>query len=144
MTKEEAQQFVADTFDDDSPEQDEIEAAFEAIYERPADSDDRENGLWSLICCATSHCSCSTRSEHETTTVEIRDEAVSAEYTVRGDIVTHVTSDGCPDDLLDLIEWDQPVDKVAEDVFDVWATGYEGDVTNINVTVRNCSGSGSY
>ena len=52
MTKQEAQEFVNNTGDDDEPDQDQLEAAFEAIYERPASSDDRENGLWSLICAA--------------------------------------------------------------------------------------------
>lgn len=65
MTKEEAAKFVATTFDDDGPDQDDVEAAFEAIYERPAATSDRKNGLWSMICSASSHCGCSTRSEHE-------------------------------------------------------------------------------
>ena len=47
MTKNEATQWVLAHEDGD-----ELEAAFTAIFERPADDQDREEGLWSHLCAA--------------------------------------------------------------------------------------------
>ena len=52
MTKTEAKKWVRNYSDDDELADDELEAAFAAIFERPADDEDREQGLWSHICAA--------------------------------------------------------------------------------------------
>lgn len=66
MTKQEAERFVADTFDDDEIDDNELEDAFAALYGRPVDAGDRRDGLWTLVCQAvTDRCSCCTRSEHQ-------------------------------------------------------------------------------
>lgn len=52
MTKQQAEQWVRAHQDDDELDEDELEAAFAALYERPADDEDREQGLWSHCCAA--------------------------------------------------------------------------------------------
>jgi hypothetical protein len=52
MTKSEAEKWVRDHSDEDELDNDECEAAFEAIFERTADDEDREQGLWSHLCAA--------------------------------------------------------------------------------------------
>lgn len=66
MTQEQAYQIVRDTYNDDPMDGDELEALFEAIYERAPDQDDRDVGLWSLVCAGTTGCcGCDTRLMHE-------------------------------------------------------------------------------
>jgi hypothetical protein len=50
MTKQQAEQWVRAHNDNDDLDADELEAAFAAIFERSADDDDREQGLWSHVC----------------------------------------------------------------------------------------------
>jgi hypothetical protein len=64
MTKREAYEFVQNTFDDDNVDDDRLRAAFVAIFGRQPDADETVD-MWSHICSATPHCSCSTRREHE-------------------------------------------------------------------------------
>ena len=52
MTKTEAENWVRSHNDDDNLADDELEAAFAAIFERAADGEDREQGLWSHLCAA--------------------------------------------------------------------------------------------
>jgi len=52
MTKTEALKYVTNHNDDDVLDDAELEAAFAAIYGRPADAQDRREGLWSHICAA--------------------------------------------------------------------------------------------
>ena len=52
MTKNEATKWVLAHEDGDELDGDELEAAFEAIFGRPADDQDREEGLWSHLCAA--------------------------------------------------------------------------------------------
>lgn len=52
MTKDDAIAWVADHDDDDVFDDAELEEAFVALYNRPADDDDREVGLWTLCCVA--------------------------------------------------------------------------------------------
>ena len=52
MTADQARQYVHDHDDQDELDDDDIEAAFRAFYDRPADDEDRIVGLWSLICAA--------------------------------------------------------------------------------------------
>lgn len=49
MTKREANEWVKSHSDDDDLDEDELEAAFEAIFGRPADDEDRQIGLWSHL-----------------------------------------------------------------------------------------------
>lgn len=66
LSQDQAYSIVRDTFNDDMMGDDILEDLFVAIYERPAEEDDREVGLWSLICAATPGlCGCVTRMEHE-------------------------------------------------------------------------------
>ena len=56
MTEAEATEWVyAQDESDPSLPQDELEAAFAALYGRPADDEDRQSGLWSLCCAATQY-----------------------------------------------------------------------------------------
>jgi hypothetical protein len=65
MTEQEAYDFVRSTFDDDTPDDDQLREAFVAIFKREPDEDE-EDSLWSHLCSATTGlCGCSTRSEHE-------------------------------------------------------------------------------
>ena len=65
MTKNEAYDWVRDTFDDDEPDADTLADAFDAIYGRPAEDDETE-AIWSLVASATpGMCGCSTRTQHE-------------------------------------------------------------------------------
>lgn len=50
MSKQQAIEWVKNHSDDDTLNDDELEAAFLAIFERAADDDDREQGLWSHLC----------------------------------------------------------------------------------------------
>jgi hypothetical protein len=50
MTKEQAMEYVLQTEDSDNPPESELKEVFFALYEREADSYDREQGLWSLCC----------------------------------------------------------------------------------------------
>ena len=52
MTKNEATKWVLAHEDGDELDEDELEAAFTAIFERDADDEDREEGLWSHLCAA--------------------------------------------------------------------------------------------
>lgn len=52
MNKQQAENWVRNHNDDDVLDNDELEAAFAAIFERPADDEDREQGLWSHLCAA--------------------------------------------------------------------------------------------
>lgn len=50
MMKSEAMRWIAEHGDDDNLEEEELEAAFRAIYGRQPDAEDREKGLWSVLC----------------------------------------------------------------------------------------------
>jgi hypothetical protein len=52
MTKIDALEFVRCHADDDSMDQDELRAAFRALYVRAPDAQDEEEGLWSHLCAA--------------------------------------------------------------------------------------------
>jgi hypothetical protein len=52
MTKRQAEAWVRSQHDDDELDNDELEAAFRAIYGRAPDDQDREEGLWSHLCAA--------------------------------------------------------------------------------------------
>ena len=56
MTEAEATEWVYSQDESGEVDQDQLEAAFEALYSRPADDDDRQNGLWSLCCNMTPNC----------------------------------------------------------------------------------------
>jgi hypothetical protein len=57
MTEQQATEWVYDQDDtSDQIDEEQLEAAFEALYGRPADDEDRQNGLWSLCCNATPNC----------------------------------------------------------------------------------------
>lgn len=63
MTEAEATEWVYSQDESGEVDQDQLEAAFAALYSRPADDDDRQNGLWSLCCSMTPNCG--TRPEAE-------------------------------------------------------------------------------
>jgi hypothetical protein len=48
----EATAWVLSHSDDDNLDEQQLEAAFAAIFERPATDEDREQGLWSHLCAA--------------------------------------------------------------------------------------------
>jgi len=50
MMKSEAMRWIAEHGDDDNLEEEELEAAIRAIYGRQPDAEDREKGLWSVLC----------------------------------------------------------------------------------------------
>lgn len=52
MTLEQAREYVAGHDDSDDLDDDDLENAFAAIHSRRADDDDRQAGLWSLLCAA--------------------------------------------------------------------------------------------
>lgn len=52
ITKSQAEQWVRDHSDSDEMSDEDCEAAFAAIFERQADDEDREQGLWSHLCAA--------------------------------------------------------------------------------------------
>lgn len=52
MKAEEVQEFVDSHDDDDDIDDAELERMFRLAYDREPDEDDREAGLWSLICAA--------------------------------------------------------------------------------------------
>jgi hypothetical protein len=52
MTREQAEKWVREHNDGDDLDEDDLEAAFAAIFERAADDEDREQGLWSHLCAA--------------------------------------------------------------------------------------------
>lgn len=52
MTEIEAIEWVQAQDENDRLDEDDLEAAFAAIYERLPDDQDREDGLWSLLCAA--------------------------------------------------------------------------------------------
>jgi hypothetical protein len=52
MKKSDAIQYVNEHEDEDNLDDDDLAAAFRALYDRAPDDDDRENGLWSLVCSA--------------------------------------------------------------------------------------------
>lgn len=142
MTKQEAYKRVRDMFDDEETVEKTLEELFEAIYSRPADSDDRETGLWSLICAGTPGlCGCSTRREHETATIVVNDGTVSSEFEAReGQAVEHTSYDGVADGILDDLDYENVTDlqDAAERTHKNWAKGYDGDTANITVTVSRC------
>lgn len=53
MTEDEATAWVRSHSDDDHLDEQQLEAAFCAIFGRDADDDDRAEGLWSHLC---AHC----------------------------------------------------------------------------------------
>lgn len=66
MTEQEAYRIIRETYDDDDIDDLNLDVLFEAIYERSPEIDDREVGIWSLLCAATTGlCGCSTRVQHE-------------------------------------------------------------------------------
>ena len=56
MTEVDAIEWVYDQDERYEVDQDQLEAAFAALYERNPDDEDRQNGLWSLCCAATPNC----------------------------------------------------------------------------------------
>jgi len=52
MTAMQAAEWVKSQSGQDPCDDDELEAAFEALYERKPDAKDREEGLWSHCCAA--------------------------------------------------------------------------------------------
>lgn len=54
MTKREAEKWVR-TVDEDSINDDDLEAAWLAIFGRKPDSQERREGIWSHLCAAISH-----------------------------------------------------------------------------------------
>jgi hypothetical protein len=52
MNKQQAQQFVRDTSDDDQIDDDDLVEVFTALYDRAPDENDRNDGLWNLCCAA--------------------------------------------------------------------------------------------
>lgn len=50
MSEQEAVEWVRSHGDDDQLDDDQLEAAWLAIAGRPADDQDREEGLWSHLC----------------------------------------------------------------------------------------------
>ncbi len=56
MTEAQAIEWVYDQDEHGEVDQDQLEAAFLALYGRPADDEDRQNGLWSLCCNMTPNC----------------------------------------------------------------------------------------
>lgn len=66
MTREQANVMMQDLFDDDSISDALLEELFTSLYDRAPDGEDRDVGLWSLCCAASSgQCSCLTRREHD-------------------------------------------------------------------------------
>lgn len=63
MTEAEAIEWVYSQDESCEVEKAELEAAFRALYGRPADDHDRRDGLWSLCCNMTPNCG--TRPEAE-------------------------------------------------------------------------------
>lgn len=51
MTAAQARDYVL-SHDDDNHDERDLEQAFAALFERPADDDDRAEGLWSHLCAA--------------------------------------------------------------------------------------------
>lgn len=47
---EAAEEYVREHSDDDTLDEDDLERHFANYFRRPADADDRKNGLWSLLC----------------------------------------------------------------------------------------------
>lgn len=56
MTEAEAIEWVYSQDESQEVDQDQLEAAFAALHGRPADDEDRQNGLWSLCCNRTPNC----------------------------------------------------------------------------------------
>lgn len=54
MTESDAIKWVRSRTNDDDLSDDDLEAAFLAIFGREPDDDDRDQGLWSHICAAVS------------------------------------------------------------------------------------------
>jgi len=52
MTRQQAIEWVREQTDEDPLDEDELEAAYAALYGMPADDQDREEGLWSHCCAA--------------------------------------------------------------------------------------------
>ena len=52
MTQQQAEQWVREHTDDDALDDDELEDAFAAFYQRSPDAQDRQDGLWSLCIAA--------------------------------------------------------------------------------------------
>jgi len=55
MTKRDARAWVREHNDNDVLDQDELEAAYTALYGCEPDDQDREEGLWSHCCAAVFH-----------------------------------------------------------------------------------------
>ena len=49
MNLQQALSFVREHSDDDEIDKDDMVAAFNAIFDRAPDDEDRENGLWSML-----------------------------------------------------------------------------------------------
>ena len=56
MTEAQATEWVYDQDESCDIDQDQLEAAFGALYGRTPNDDDRHAGLWSLCCAATPYC----------------------------------------------------------------------------------------
>lgn len=56
MTQRQATEWVYSQDETSSVDNGECEAAFAALYGRPADDEDRRAGLWSLCCAVTPNC----------------------------------------------------------------------------------------
>ena len=67
MTEAEATEWIYDQDEIGELDQDQLEAAFAALHGRPADDDDRQNGLWSLCCHMAPNCG--TRPAHASVTL---------------------------------------------------------------------------
>lgn len=80
-TEAQAIEWVYDQDETQEVDRDQLEAAFAALYGRPADDEDRQNGLWSLCCNMTPNCG--TRPEGLTTQAISRKLGVSEEYVSR-------------------------------------------------------------
>ena len=52
MTKAEAKQYVRAHEDDDEMDAADIDAVFAALYDRPPDARDRQEGVWPHCCAA--------------------------------------------------------------------------------------------
>jgi hypothetical protein len=54
MTKKQAEEWMR-AVDEDNIDDDDLEAAWLAIFKRAPDAQDRREGLWSHLCAAVSH-----------------------------------------------------------------------------------------
>jgi len=151
MTYEDAENFVANTFDDDSPTPEKLHEVFAALYGRSPNAQDEEDGIWSLICAAGNHCPCSTRREHYTTriTVWCIEKGTPADYIVEDEegvsSITHVRGPLAPEGVLEevLHDWSHECDLkgLAAELLGAWLATYDGDPTGLTVEVAQCDRS---